>query len=435
MGKSDLRGSRKIVASPGFLGLPTFRRLLLALRKRYRERGKARPSRPRTSLSLEGIYFVFILLFVFAAALFGDVNLLIVLAGMLVGILAINWRLVARTLAGIRLRRRMPSRIHANDLLVVQVDLANTRRRGGSWAIAVRERIEYHGKGRGRTIRPPVLFFSYVPARQSRYRVYRARLPQRGRYRFAAPAVSTRYPFGLCRRTVILGEQQELIVYPRLGRLMPRWLARRHESFEGASRREQRHGTISGEFYGVRPWRQGDVRRHIHWRSSARHGTLVVRQYEQHRNRDVMVLLDLWQPSEPEVEHLENVELAVSFTATVVADICRRGGGNLLLATTEAPRDPVHGPASPALMDESMERLAVAEAASEDRIASLVKSVLGAFDPGTEVVLVTTRHVDLADTALVSAMIDQPLWRSVVARTRVISTSDATELASYFQVE
>ena len=52
----------------------------------------------------------------------------------------------------------------------------------------------------------------------------------------------------------------------------------------------------------------------------------MVRQFDRQRNRDLAVLIELWQPEVPTAEQLENVELAVSFAATLVAEACRTGG-------------------------------------------------------------------------------------------------------------
>lgn len=389
-----------------------------------------RGRRAGTVICGEGLYYLVILALVFFVALVGEVNLLMILAGMFVGPLWFSWRLVAATLRGLEVRRRMPHSICAGDLLLVDLELVNTRRRLGSWAVAVQEQIRREGTPAGTDPLQPSVYFSYVAAGQSRYRTYRGRLPQRGRYRFAPLAVSTRFPFGFFRRTVLAGSTDTLIVYPRLGRLTPRWLARKHESFEGSHRRERRHGRTSGDFFGVRPWRPGDTRRHIHWRSSLRRGTLVVRQFDQHHNRDVAILLDLWQPKRPQAEHLENVELAVSFAATVVADTCRKGGGNLLVGTT-AGGPLVRGPASTALIDNAMENLASAEGSPEDRLPELLDRALGAVDPGTEVVLVTTRTVDLGDRDRFAVLWNDPSRRAVASRMRVISTADEG-LAEYF---
>ena len=126
-----------------------------------------------------------------------------------------------------------------------------------------------------------------------------------------------------------MGQCETLIVLPRLGRLTEGWAGRRLEAFAGVDRRSLRPG-MEGDFYGVREWRSGDSRRLIHWRRSARLGKLVVRQFAQPRSRDVAVVLDVWQPERPTAEQLDNVELAVSFAATVLADVCRKGGQRLV---------------------------------------------------------------------------------------------------------
>jgi uncharacterized protein (DUF58 family) len=393
-----------------------------------------RRKRPVTAFSRQGLYFLAVLFIVFGFALLGDVNLLVVLAGILLGVLWVNWRLVGKTLRGLQLRRRMPQSVGAGDPLLVALELTNTRRRGATWAVLAQERIQAEsGSGRGKPLEPMVLF-SDIPARGSRTATYRVRLTHRGRYRFAAPAISTGYPFGLFRRRMMVGADQALLVLPRPGRLMPRWLERHHESFEGNRQREHRHGRISGEFYGVRPWQQGDSRRQIHWRSSARRGTLVVRQFEQHRNRDIALMIDLWQPERPAPEALENVELAVSFAATVVADTCRRGGGNLLVATSVTPAEVLRGPASPAMMQAAMETLAVAEATSDDRLEATFLGVLSALEPGVEVVLVTTRPIDLSRADRFPGLASHPAWRAIAPRIRVVNTADPG-LDEYYRPE
>jgi len=394
---------------------------------------RAYARRSRTGVCREGLYYLLLAAFVFAGATLGDVNLLMLLAGMLVGPAWLSWRLVTKTLRRIAVRRHLPREVCAGDLLVVKLELTNSRRRLGSWAVVIEEEIRREGDGRRGEVFRPTAFFSYVPAGQTRERTYRGRLPQRGRYRFQVATVSTRFPFGLLRRTIRSGTADVLVVYPRLGRLTQRWLTRHREWFEGTHRRERRSGRVSGDFYGVRPWRNGDSRRLIHWRSSARHGALVVRQFEQHRNRDLAVLVDLWQPSSPRPEDRENVELAVSFAATVVADACRRGGSNLFVSTTAPGGDGLHGPASVLLMRDVMEHLAVAEASDADRLPELLRRAAATVEPGTEMVLVTTRAIDLGDARLPALAADAHR-RPGVPPLRVVNTSNAG-LDDYFETE
>jgi uncharacterized protein (DUF58 family) len=281
---------------------------------------------------------------------------------------------------------------------------------------------------------PPIRFgvlFPYVPAGETRKGQYRGRLLDRGCYQFGPLRLSTRFPFGLFSRTVTVGGSETLIVVPRLGRLTEGWAARRLEAFAGADRRRQRPGT-DGDFYGVRQWRAGDGQRLVHWRSSARVGQLVVRQLERPRSRDVALALDLWQPVGPAAEHLENVELAVSFAATVLTDLCKQGGSSVYLALSNDGPECLGGPASSALLQGLMEHLGTVESRADDTLPDLLAHALRQIAVGTEIVVASTRPIDLSDTDRFAAIWSDPLLRDHIRRIRCIDTSSET-LADYFQ--
>ncbi len=426
--------SRSEAPPPGTAPPRQQRTLLARVRWVLGRRTGRRHTPRRTAWCREGFYYFLVVAFVFVAAIIADMNLLMILAGMLAGPLWFGYRLVEATLRDLEVTRRLPPAVGAGDPLVVAVEVRNRRRRLGTWALVVEDPVAQALTGN--PVARPVVLFPYVPAGQSRVRAYRGRIPRRGRYRFGPFQVSTRFPFGFFRRVVTVGAAQEMTVYPRLGRLTQQWLRRHHVSFEGAERREHRHGEASGDFYGVRPWRLGDSRRVIHWRSSARRGSLVVRQFEQQRNRDLAVLVDLWLPAAPGPSHLENVELAVSFAATIVAEACRRGGSDLVFATTSSPDQVLRGTASAALVREVMEALAIAEAAAEHRLPALAEHAFACIDRGTEVVLITTRPAARVDGRSVpeclAALAHEPARRAMLAQVRVIST-DTPQLYEYFE--
>ncbi len=393
----------------------------------------------RTTIRREGWYYLVVLALVLVGALGKEVNLMLILGGMLAGPLLLSWRAVRASLRGLHLERNLPKGICAGDLLVTTLRLKNTRRRLGSWDVLVEDQIhrESNGQTNGRAngekpIHPGVLI-PYLPAGQSRDGAYRGRLSRRGRYRLGPVKLSTQFPFGLLQRTISLGQVDNLTVFPRLGTLTQRWARRHRDSFEGARRREQRHGP-DGDFYGVRPWRSGDSRRWIHWRSSARLGELVVCQFEQPRNRDVAVLLDLWQPAQPSPEHQQNVELAVSFAATIVTDLCRQGSYDIYFGTTSAESQHLSGPASPALLHEVMDHLALAEASDEERLVELLRDVLGQIEPGAEIVLVGARPIDLDDPSALGTLWTDSTRRALKQHIRLIDTS-SEKLNDYFQMQ
>lgn len=387
----------------------------------------------RTILCQESLFYVAVLAFVFGAAMVKGMNLLVLLAGMLLGPLIVSWRSGLATLRGLRLRRRMPHGVSAGDPLVVSIDITSTRRFSGSWAIAVEDEIHREGNPNDTAIRPGV-WFPYIAPRQSSTQLYRGRLPRRGKYHFAALTASTRFPFGLLRRSYTVAAADSLVVYPRLGRLAKAWNAWRQEVAEGARRRERYHGRASGDFFGVREWHQGDSRRWIHWRSSARHGTLVVRQFERRRNRQYAILLDLWQPRKPAPEEEENVELAVSFAATLVSTICQQETNHLLLGLAGREPDCFQGPVSASLREDAMRRLALVEASHEDWLPRLLDDAMDRIEPGAQIVLVSTRSNDLADVARFGHLGRDSNRRMLLRQMRTVSTADP-QLTEYFQVD
>ncbi|MDZ7615819.1 MAG: DUF58 domain-containing protein [Patescibacteria group bacterium] len=388
-------------------------------------------------LTREGWYYLVVFGLVLGGAVMREVNLLLILAGMLAGPLLLGWWAIARSLRGLVARRHVPEGACAGDLIVARIQLESKRARLGCWAVVVEDRLERIGgssangrSSRGKPVRPAVLF-PYVPAGQSCRATYRGRLTERGRYRLGPLRLSTRFPFGLMRKTISAGGAEVLTIYPRLGQLTQRWMTRRHEAFSGTHRRELKHGS-EGDFQGVRPWRAGDPMRWIHWRSTARLGEPVVRQFEQPRNRDLALVVELWQSATPTPAERENVELAVSFAATVVADLCRRGGSDLLLATAGRQPSVLQGPTSAALMHSMMEQLAVVESRPDDHLPDLLHETLRRIDPGTELVLVSTRPVRLDDAVRFAGAGAEPGCRAVLRRARLIDVSH-NDLEAYYR--
>ena len=399
--------------------------------------------RRSTAITREGWQYLLIFALVFGGALVNDVNLLLILGSMLAGPLLLSRHLALFTLRGLVVQRRLPRAVCAGDLLVVHLAIANTRRRVGSWILVLEEPIRRLTSGPGTmyswsakrngAVSEASVLFPYVPARQTCKGDYRGRLTQRGRYRLGPLRLSTRFPFGLFRYSMNCGTSATLTVLPRLGRLTQSWNALRHESFAGNERREHRPG-IDGDFFGLRPWQRGDSRRWIHWRTSARAGGIMVRQFEQPHNRDAAIVLDLWQPAVPDAKSAENVELAVSFAATLAAELCRKGSSDVFLVAADPEPRVTGGPGSAALLQDLMERLALVDAQASDRLPELLGRAVGQIEPGTEIVLVSTRPIDLSQADYAGKLPGDVARRLAGHGLRTIDTSNSS-LGRYFQAE
>jgi uncharacterized protein (DUF58 family) len=83
-------------------------------------------------------------------------------------------------------------------------------------------------------------------------------------------------PLGLCRRTQQAGSIEHLYVHP-ITHPMTALPAGRTRSLDGADTDQSPQGTVA--FHSLREYVIGDDLRHVHWKSSARTGTLMVREH------------------------------------------------------------------------------------------------------------------------------------------------------------
>lgn len=136
----------------------------------------------------------------------------------------------------------------------------------------------------------------------------------------AGPAVSVRGDqLGLLRRAVAWGEPVELFVHPRTARLAPS-AAGLVRDLEGEVTKTITNHDIS--FHALRAYEPGDDRRYVHWRTSARTGQLMVRQFEETRRSQLVILFD---SDREKFASDDEFELAVSIVASVGVQVIRDG--------------------------------------------------------------------------------------------------------------
>ncbi len=354
-------------------------------------------SRVRVRPTRQGIYYLALAIGIFLAACSRQVNILLLMAGFVAGPWILGWWPAGNNLRGLRVRRRLPRGICAGDLLVGRFEVENVRRRP-HWSIRIEDTVRRTAPNGDSTHVPATdvtAIFRFVAGKETRSATFQGRLPARGRYEWGPQRLSSRFPFGLFEASCTVESRESLLVYPCLGKLTRQWFQRAHPDYDGRARRETRRQRMSGDFFGLREWRSGDSPRHIHWRSSARLQQLLVKEFDQPRNEDVAILLALWEPVTPTALEREHVEEAVSFAATVLDDLCRRGGGNVSLIVSGAEVERITGPASPGLLDRALETLAVATATHRDPLPPL-QAALRSVQTAVEVILVTTYPLALA---------------------------------------
>lgn len=314
---------------------------------------------PKTTMT-----YIVILAVAVVGAVMREINLLIILAGMMSGPLLISRAMIRSTLRDLKVKRKVPRSVFLGAPCRIEVSIENPRRRTDSWALVIEDQLQ-NTTHRRREKRSARAFLPHVARGQTGTARYEARLWTRGRYHLGPLQLTTKVPVGLLQGRCQFLHRDEVVVYPKLGELLEGWSTFSRFEHTGKQSSRRRQGPVSGDFYGLRDWRSGDNRRWIHWRSSAKRNQLVVRQYEQQQNHDLMLLLDLTWPddapgrsnSKTPVDDL-TVERTISFVATLVAQHCSRGAGQLTLCVDGNHRLQVRGPASTGVMNDALEVLA-----------------------------------------------------------------------------
>lgn len=96
---------------------------------------------------------------------------------------------------------------------------------------------------------------------------------------------------GLARHTSRARVTSELVVYPYFMELSSFPLV---DSFLHPQRTPHYHQSkgIGTDYYGVREYQPGDPLRHVHWKTTARRGQLVVKEFEREVGAPLVVLID-----------------------------------------------------------------------------------------------------------------------------------------------
>ena len=124
---------------------------------------------------------------------------------------------------------------------------------------------------------------------------------------------------GLFAQRARAGDSEVALVLPRFAALSDRPQARELEASVAAPR-----SGSGNELFGVREYRPGDPLRRIHWRSSARHGELIVREYEPPGVQTVGILCDPDPPSAEAADQIARLAASEAWN-------CIRAGGRAVL--------------------------------------------------------------------------------------------------------
>lgn len=162
---------------------------------------------------------------------------------------------------------------------------------------------------------------------------------KRGFYELGPAEIRTTDPFGFLRFARKFEARTEVVAYPEVFELEDLPLQGRGRETGARDSLTRRPGD---EFSGLREYRQGDDQRHIHWKSVARTGELIVKEFIHNAPRRHTVVLDLHHRAGSHVSETE-VEDTVSAASSILKYLFREGLPFRLLCTDKGRHESAFG--------------------------------------------------------------------------------------------
>jgi uncharacterized protein (DUF58 family) len=114
---------------------------------------------------------------------------------------------------------------------------------------------------------------------------------RRGKYDLRSFSVKTGDPFGIFQLSKTIAADQVITVYPRLQQL-PLLNPLAHQNFGNLAVSNRQFENYS-QIADLRRWQTGDSKKKIHWKQSARHDMLLVKNYEQKGDATLNIFIDM----------------------------------------------------------------------------------------------------------------------------------------------
>jgi uncharacterized protein (DUF58 family) len=236
-------------------------------------------------------------------------NLLYLLVSLLLGLIIVSGILSELAMRGLELTAIEPEEIYAGQPALFGIRIANRKRWVTSYSISI-EVLSANA-------RPRLLYLPRLGAGADRLVTWEESFPRRGRKRVAGVRITTRFPFGLFLKAGRPMLASDVVVFPAVRHVSAEFLRQLGTSGHSPTRRRGR----GSDLYNLRGYRSGDDPRFIHWRSSAKLQSLMVRELEAETTEDTRLILLAAGTRD------DAVEAGLSEAASLATHLVRAGAG------------------------------------------------------------------------------------------------------------
>lgn len=271
---------------------------------------------------LRPVSLVAIALLLFVAAQGTGIELFFHLSYLLVGIVIVAYLWAWLNLRGLSVRREVfTHRAQVGDMVRERITLINDWFLPKLWVEVIdRSNLPDHSAG----------FVTYLPGYEQRRQVIRTPCTIRGKFRLGPITLASSDLLGLFHLRRDIAGDEEILVYPRTVPL-PGFVLPGAELPGGQNLRRRTHH-VTPNVAAIRDYQPGDSFNRIHWRSTARLGRLIVKEFELDPTAEVYVALDMheyvqqaWRPTEGKaaVRSQRTAESTEEYAVYAAASIAR----------------------------------------------------------------------------------------------------------------
>ena len=273
-------------------------------------------------LTRVGLWFlVFAVIVLLAASNTGNNGLFLVLAVMLAAFF-VSHLLARHNLRHLEVRLVPAEEIFAGQPTHLRLELSHRGWLVPRWLLLVSVELESveHTEDVAPQDHSPLLVHQLFP-KQNYHDQLQLTFPARGRYLLSRLRIGTLFPVGFFHKELLEPLDLEVLAFPALLST-----ARRKPTEVGPlGGRAARRTGWGHDLFALRRFRHGDDPRGIHWKQSARTGSLILKENETEENPRLAILLDNAVGSLEEPDQKHRFEYLVSEAATEALHFLDRG--------------------------------------------------------------------------------------------------------------
>jgi uncharacterized protein (DUF58 family) len=239
-------------------------------------------------ITREGWIYIGGIFVVALAALNTGNNLLFLILASLIAVVLMSGILSSITLTGVEMSVELPEHIFAGQPVRARVELENEKLTLPSFSLRVEGAKTKTKNSPPAALLETPIYFPYLPKKERVHQSVPITFARRGVYRQDAFRIVTRFPFGFLQKARRVELRTEVLAYPSVEpaddffEILP--------ALQGAL--ESLNKGRGQDLYALRAYVPTDSARHVHWKASARSGSLMVREFTREEDCRVLLVFD-----------------------------------------------------------------------------------------------------------------------------------------------